>query len=59
MAYALRKQGNFVASREAAFKAFCLPSLTDNSGTKTRSLLAALIRETQWRLRGKPTAEAN
>jgi glycosyltransferase involved in cell wall biosynthesis len=59
MAYVLRKQGNFVASREAAFKAFCLPSLPDNSGTKTRSLLAAVIREIQWRLRGKPTAEAN
>jgi glycosyltransferase involved in cell wall biosynthesis len=58
MAYLLRKQGDFVASREAAFKAFCSPSLVDNSGSKTKSLLAAVIREAQWRLRGKPTAEA-
>jgi glycosyltransferase involved in cell wall biosynthesis len=58
MAYQLRKQGDFVASRDAAFKAFCSPSLTDNSGSKAKSLLAAVIREAQWRLRGKPTADA-
>jgi glycosyltransferase involved in cell wall biosynthesis len=58
MAYLLRKQGDFVASREAAFKAFCSPSLVDNSGSKIKSLLAAVVRETQWRLRGKPAAEA-
>jgi hypothetical protein len=58
MAYQLRKQGDFVASREAALKAFSSPSLMDNSSSKIKSLLAAVIRETQWRLRGKPTAEA-
>jgi glycosyltransferase involved in cell wall biosynthesis len=58
MAYLLRKQGDFVASREAAFKAFCSPSLMDNSGSKIKSLLAAVVRETQWRLRGKPAVEA-
>jgi len=58
MAYQLRKQGDFVASREAAFKAFCSPSLMDNSRSKAKSLLAAVIREAQWRLRGKPTANA-
>lgn len=55
MAYLLREQGNFVAAREAAFKAFTSPSLLDNSGSKTKSLVAALVRETQWRLRGGRT----
>lgn len=58
MAYLLRKQGHFVASRKAAFKAFCSPSPMDNGGSKTKSLLAAVICETQWRLRGKPAAVA-
>ena len=56
IAYLLRKQGDFTASREAAFKAFCSPSLMDNCGGKTKALLASLIRETEWRLRGgRPT----
>jgi glycosyltransferase involved in cell wall biosynthesis len=52
MAYALRKQGDFPASLEAALKAFRAPSLIDNCGSKTKALLASLVREAQWRLRG-------
>ncbi|MDP9051298.1 MAG: glycosyltransferase [Acidobacteriota bacterium] len=56
IAYLLRKQGDFVGSRQAAFKAFSSPFLLDNFGSKSKSLLAAVIRETQWRLRGRRTA---
>lgn len=52
MAYALRKQGDFTASREAAWKAFSSPSIMDNVGSKTKALLAAAVRELEWRLRG-------
>src|SRR5271154_2823969 len=48
IAYALREQGDFAASREAAFKAFCSPSPMDNCGSKTKALLASLVREVQW-----------
>jgi glycosyltransferase involved in cell wall biosynthesis len=63
IAYLLRKQGDFAASREAAFKAFLSPSLMDNLGSKTKALLAQLVREAEWRLSGgraasdKPKAE--
>jgi hypothetical protein len=52
MAYALRKQGDFIASREAAWKAFWSPSLLDNIRSKTKSLVAAVVREIEWRFRG-------
>jgi hypothetical protein len=52
MAYALRKQGDFTASREAAWKAFSSPSIMDNAGSKTKALLAAAVRELEWRVRG-------
>lgn len=52
MAYLLRKQGDFTASCDAAFKAFCSPALMDNCGSKTKALLAALVREMEWKLRG-------
>ncbi len=55
MAYLLRKQGEFTASRVAAFKAFRSPSFMDNCGSKTKTLLASLTREAQWRMRGKPS----
>ena len=51
MAYVLRKQGEFTASREAAFKAFRSPSFMDNIGSKTKALLIAIVREMEWRLR--------
>jgi hypothetical protein len=51
MAYQLRKQGNFTASREAAFKAFSSPALMDNCASKTRALLAAILRETESKFR--------
>jgi glycosyltransferase involved in cell wall biosynthesis len=60
MAYALRKQGEFTASREAAWKAFCSPMAMDNFGNRTKSLLAALVREAEWRLKGaKPVASGS
>ena len=52
MAYQLRKQGDFTASRAAALQAFRAPSLLDNVGSKTKALLAAIVREAEWRLRG-------
>ena len=52
MAYLLRKQGEFKASRVAAMKAFGAPALRDNVGSKTKALLAATLREMQWRMRG-------
>jgi glycosyltransferase involved in cell wall biosynthesis len=52
MAYLLRKQGDFTASRVAALKAFRSPSLLDNVGSKTKALLASIARESEWRLRG-------
>jgi glycosyltransferase involved in cell wall biosynthesis len=52
MAYLLRRQGEFTASRVAALKAFRAPYLLDNIGDKTKALIASIARETQWRLRG-------
>lgn len=50
IAYILRKQGDFLASREAAIKAFRAPSLFDNVGSKSKSLFASLVREAEWRI---------
>jgi len=50
MAYVLRAQGDFIASRRAALKAFRSPSFVDNAGSKTMALLAAIVREVGWRL---------
>lgn len=55
IAYSLRKQGDFAGSRKAAIQAFWAPCLTDNPGSKTKALMAALVREWQWRLRGLPS----
>jgi glycosyltransferase involved in cell wall biosynthesis len=52
IAYFLRKQGDFAASRRAALKAFCSPALMDNVGSKTKALVASIVRETEWRLSG-------
>jgi glycosyltransferase involved in cell wall biosynthesis len=52
VAYWVRKQGDFSASRNAALKAFCIPFFMDNIGSKTKTLFAAVLREAQWRLRG-------
>lgn len=51
MAYLLRKQGDFTASRKAAFKAFREPFLLDQCGSKTKTLLASFVREAEWRLK--------
>ena len=58
IAYLLRKQGDFTGSREAAFKAFRSPSLVDNLGSKTKALLASLLREAGWRIRRGRTADS-
>jgi glycosyltransferase involved in cell wall biosynthesis len=50
LAYWARKRGDFTASRQAAFKAFCAPFVMDNIGGKTKALLASLVREAEWRL---------
>lgn len=54
IAYLLRKQGDYVASRQAAIKAFRSPPMLERLGSKTKSLVASLSREAQWRLRGSP-----
>jgi glycosyltransferase involved in cell wall biosynthesis len=56
LAYWLRKQGDFTDSRKAAVKAFCSPYLMDVWGSKTKGLVAAIVREAQWRLRGTRAA---
>ena len=58
MAYFLRKQGDFIASREAALKAFRSPALLDNVDSKTKALLAAIVREMEWRLGRERTADS-
>lgn len=55
LSYLLRKQGEFAASRKAALKAFQSPSFMDNVGSKTKTLLSSIARETEWRLRGGRT----
>lgn len=56
IAYALRKQGDFPGSRQAALKAFRSPFLLDNCGSKVKALLAASLREMEWRLKRGRTA---
>jgi glycosyltransferase involved in cell wall biosynthesis len=54
IAYHLGKQGDFVAAREAALKAFRSPALLDNCGSKFKTLLGATVREAKWKiLRGR------
>jgi hypothetical protein len=52
LAYQLRKQEDFTGSRRAAIKAFCSPHPLDRVGSKTKSLVAAVVREAEWRLKG-------
>jgi glycosyltransferase involved in cell wall biosynthesis len=54
MAYALRKRGEFSESRIAAWKAFSSPALTDDFASKSKGLLAAVVREMEWRIKGSP-----
>ena len=62
LSYLLRKRGEYVASRHAAMGAFRSPALTDCVGSKCKTLLAAVVREVQWRVAGsrpgKPDARA-
>jgi glycosyltransferase involved in cell wall biosynthesis len=51
LAYLLRKKGEFGESREAAIKGFISPFLLDNFMSKTKSLVASLLREVEWRIR--------
>jgi glycosyltransferase involved in cell wall biosynthesis len=57
IAYLLRKQGNFTDSRIAAVKAFWAPALMDNVGSKTKALIAAVVREVEWRFQRKSIAD--
>ena len=58
VAYWVRERGDFLASREAALKAFCVPFFMDNVGSKTKALLASLVREAEWRLLdGRPVTD--
>lgn len=50
IAYFLRREGQFAASRRAAIKAFTSPDWMDNFSSKTRSLIAALVREMESQL---------
>jgi glycosyltransferase involved in cell wall biosynthesis len=50
VAYLLRTQGEYSASRAAAWKAFSLPALRDNLASKTKALFTALIRETEYKI---------
>jgi len=50
IAYLLRKQRAFPASRRAALKAFFSPFPMDNLGSKSKALVASLVREAEWRL---------
>jgi glycosyltransferase involved in cell wall biosynthesis len=59
IAYFLRKDGDFAGSREAAVKAFRSPALSDNVASKTKALVASLLREAEWRLRGSKPRPAN
>lgn len=56
LSYCLRKRGEFAAARKAAFKAFCAPFLMDRVSDKTKSLLASLVRELEWRVSWRGTA---
>jgi glycosyltransferase involved in cell wall biosynthesis len=53
MAYFLRREGDFPGSRAAALKAFRSPALFDNLGSKTKALVAAVVREAEWKLHGE------
>jgi glycosyltransferase involved in cell wall biosynthesis len=58
LAYALREHRDFTASRMTALKAFRAPFLIDRFGSKTKALLASLVREAEWRLLdGRPAAD--
>jgi len=52
IAYLLRKDRQFAESRKAAIKAFCSPQMLDNFSSKVKALLASLVREAEWRVRG-------
>lgn len=52
LAYHLREKGDFRSARVAALKAFRTPDLMDNLASKNKAMLATLLREAQWRLRG-------
>jgi len=56
LAYFLRQQGDFAASRQAAIKSFLSPAPLDNVASKSKALAAALLREAQWRIRGRSPA---
>jgi len=58
LAYHLRKQGDFPESRRTAWKALRAPQPLDNLPGKLKSLVAATLREAEWRLKGSKPALA-
>ncbi len=57
IAYRLREQGRFSESRAAAVKAFFSPAWKDNVGSKTKALIAATVRNVEWKLRSSLRVE--
>lgn len=53
LAYHLRKNGDFAGSRRAGWKALRVPVWHDNVPGKVKGLIAAAVREVQWRLKGR------
>lgn len=49
ISYWVGKQGDFTASRKAALRAFRSPFLMDRFDSKTKTLLASLVHEAEWR----------
>ena len=52
IAYQLRKEGNFSAARQTALKALHTPDPTDNFVSKIKTVLASLVYEALWKVRG-------
>jgi glycosyltransferase involved in cell wall biosynthesis len=59
LAYFLRKERDFVAARKAAIKAFQSPALRDNLASKTKSIVASVICEMQWRFGGSKARDVD
>jgi glycosyltransferase involved in cell wall biosynthesis len=58
VAYLLRKEKDFIGSRKAAVKAFLAPAVFDNVGSKSKTLLASIVREIQWRISRRAKSQA-
>jgi hypothetical protein len=57
ISYLLRQDGDFSASLDAAQKAFSSPAALDNIGSKTKTLVASLVRQLQSKFTNKSSAQ--